>query len=217
MRRFPLSLASLASRARHAATRGLLAAIASLGIVGAGAGCAPSLSQPFASLGTATVTIYRLQNVEPPPQQAGGVTFQLPNEVQQLISGAAALLPPGLIPPGLIPGSAPAAAPKPQDLRFHDFRVIGWQTVSDPSQQKEILDILGHDSNFVGPHATCMYAEFGFAIQSAPGGPTDDVLVSLSCGQVQSFNFVWPYANNGLSSDAAKRIVAVATKSFGGT
>jgi hypothetical protein len=192
-------------------------ALAALSLTGAG--CSPSLSQPFASLGTGTITIYRLQNVEPPAAsgQPGAVTFQLPNEVQQLISGAAALLPPGLIPPGLIPGAPAAKAPTPQDLRFHDFRVISWQTVNDPSQKTEILDILGHDSNFVAPHATCMYAEFGFAIQPSPGAPTDDVLVSLSCGQVQSFNFVWPYSNSGISGDAAKRIVAVATKSFGGT
>jgi hypothetical protein len=182
-------------------------------------GCSPSLSLPFASLGNGTITIYRLQNVEPPAAgaQPGAVTFQLPSEVQQLISGAAALLPPGLIPPGLIPGAPAARPPTPQDLRFHDFRVISWQTVNDPAQRTEILDILGHDSNFVAPHATCMYAEFGFAIQPSPGAPTDDVLVSLSCGQVQAFNFVWPYGNSGISGDAAKRIVAVATKSFGGT
>jgi hypothetical protein len=188
-----------------------LAAIVSL----AGAGCAPSLSQPFASLGNATVTFYRLQNVEPPAQQAPGVTFQIPNEVQQLISGAAALLPPGLIPPGLIPGAPAAAAATPQDLRFHGFRVISWQTVSDAGQRAEILNILGTGSEFVGPHPMCMYAEFGVAIQPAPGAPTDDVLISLSCSQIQAFNFVWPYPNNGISGDAAKRIVEVAKKSFG--
>jgi hypothetical protein len=181
------------------------------------AGCAPTLSQPFASLGTATVTIYRLQNVEPTAaQQApGAVTFQIPKEVQQLISGAAALLPPGLIPPGLIPGTPPAAPPTAQDLRFRGFRVISWQTISDPAQKTEVLDILGHGSNFGPLQSTCMYAEFGFAIQPAPGAPTDDVLVSLSCGQVQAFNFTWPYATTGITGDAAKRIVAVATKTFG--
>ncbi len=153
--------------------------------------------------------------MEPPPQQGAGTTFTIPKEVQQLISGAAALLPPGLIPPGLTPGSTPPA-PTAQDLRFHGFRVIGWQTVADPAQKTEILDILGHESNFIAPNATCMYAEFGFAIQQTPGGPTDDVLISLSCGQVQAFNFVWPYAKNGITGDAAKRIVAVAAKSFGG-
>ena len=61
-----------------------------------------------------------------------------------------------------------------------------------------------------------MYAEFGFAIQPTPGAPTDDVLVSLSCGQVQAFNFAWPYSTTGISPDAAKRIVAVAAKSFAG-
>jgi hypothetical protein len=191
-----------------------LALVFALAASASQAGCAPSLSQPFSALGNATVTIYRLQNIEPPPAQAGAVTFQLPSEVQQLISGAAALLPPGLIPPGLIPGGAPAAAPTPQDLRFHGFRVISWQTIADPAQKTEVLDILGHDSNFVPLQSTCMYAEFGFAIQSAPGAPTDDVLISLSCGQIQAFNFVWPYNKNGISPDAARRIVAVATKTF---
>ncbi len=96
--------------------------------------------------------------------------------------------------------------------------MIGWQTIADPAQRTEVLDILGHDSNFVGPHATCMYAEFGFAIQPSPGAPTDDVLVSLSCGQIQAFNFVWPYAaTTGSRADTAKRIIAVAQKSFGGS
>jgi hypothetical protein len=200
------------NRPAFLALQPLALALASFSAVG----CAPSLSQPFASLGGATVTFYRLQNVEPPAQQAPGATFQLPNEVQQLISGAAALLPPGLIPPGLIPGAAPAAAPTPQDIRFHGFRVIGWQTVNDPGQRTEILNILGNGGNYVGPHATCMYAEFGIALQPAPGAPTDDVLISLSCAQIQAFNFVWPYANSGVSGDTAKRIVAVATKTFGG-
>ena len=181
-------------------------------------GCSPSLAQPFNSLTGATVTIYRLQNVEPPAQQApGAVTFQIPPEVQSWISGAAALLPPGLIPPGLIPGTPPPAAATPQDLRFHNFRVLSWQTVTDAGQRSEILDILGHDANFVAPHATCMYAEFGIALQPAPGAPTDDVLISLSCEQVQGFNFAWPYPNkNGIPADTAKRIIAVAQKSFGG-
>jgi hypothetical protein len=183
------------------------------------ASCSPSLAQPFNSLGGATVTIYRLQNVEPPAQQAAGPSgFTLPPEVQSWIAGAASLLPPGLIPPGLIPGGTAAAPAKPQDLRFHDFRVISWQTVNDASQRSEILSILGHESNFTAPHSTCMYAEFGVAMQPAPGAPTDDVLISLSCAQVQGFNFAWPYAGkNGIPADTAKRIVAVAQKSFGGT
>jgi hypothetical protein len=136
--------------------------------------------------------------------------------VQQLISGAAALLPPGLIPPGLVPGAAPAVAPTAQDLRFHGFRVIGWQTVTDPTQRTEILNILGNGGNFGTLSNTCMYAEFGIALQPSPGAPTDDVLISLSCGQIQAFNFSWPYASTGIPADTAKRIVAVAQKTFSG-
>jgi hypothetical protein len=179
------------------------------------ASCAPPLSQPFSQLGGGTVTIYRLQNFEPPASQPGTVTIQLPNEVQQLITGAAALLPPGLVPPGLLPGSTPAPAPTGQELRFHNFRVIDWKTVTDPAQKNEILDILGHSSNFGPLQSTCMYAEFGFAFQPSPGASTDDVLVSLSCGQVQAFNFVWPYSASGISRDVANRIVGVASKAFG--
>lgn len=183
-------------------------------------GCASSLAQPFESLKAAPVTLYRLQNFEPPAQAAAtptaGATFQLPPEIQQWVTAGAALLPPGLLPPGLIPGSAPPPAATAQDIRFHGFRVLGWQTVSDTTQHDEILSILGHDSNFVQQHDNCMYAEFGVAIQPAPGAPTDDVLISLSCDQAQGYNFAWPYGKNGISADTAKRIVAVAQKTFGG-
>ena len=194
-----------------------LAAIALLALAPL-AGCAPSHSQPFASLGNGTVTIYRLQNVEPPAQQPpGSVTFQIPKEVQQLISGAAALLPPGLIPPGLIPGSAPAAAPTAQDLRFHGFRVINWQTIADPAQKNEVLDVLGHSSNFVPLQSTCMYAEFGVSIAQPNGQPPADYLISLSCNQVQSASPPpWPYPENGIPPETAKRVVAVVQRTFGG-
>jgi hypothetical protein len=165
--------------------------------------------------------MYRLQNFEPPAAAQATPTpsapFQLPPEIQQWVTAGAALLPPGLLPPGLLPGAPPAVAPTPQDIRFHGFRVLGWQAVNDPKQHDEIFDILGHDGNFVAQHDNCMYAEFGFAIQPAPGAPTDDVLVSLSCDQAQGFNFAWPYAKTGISGDAAKRIVAVAQKTFGGS
>jgi hypothetical protein len=184
-------------------------------------GCAPSLAQPFDSLKSAPVTIYRLQNFEPPAQAqaqpAAGGAFQLPAEIQQWVTAGAALLPAGLLPPGLIPGSAPPPPPTAQDLRFHGFRVLGWQAVTTPALHDEIVDILGHDGNFVAQHDNCMYAEFGFAFQPAPGAPTDDVLVSLSCDQAQGFNFAWPYAKSGLPAETAKRIVVVAQKSFGGT
>src|SRR6185312_2387167 len=145
-------------------------------------GCASSLAQPFDSMKNAPITIYRLQNFEPPPQQAPTAQFQLPPEIQQWVQAGAALLPPGLLPPGLIPGGQPAQA-QPQAMRFHNFLVLGMQPVNDSKQHDELLDILGHSSNFVAQHDNCMYAEFGISIAQMNGAPPDDVLVSLSCDQ----------------------------------
>ena len=184
-----------------------LAALAGL------SGCSPTLAQPFDQWKGASITVYRLQNYEPPPTQTGA-TFTIPPQIQSWVQGAAALLPPGLIPPGLIPGSAPPPPSSAQDLRFHGFRVLQWKTVADQKTHDEILNILGHASSFGTPGAVCPYDEFGFAIQPAPGSPTNDVLVSLSCEQVQAFNFQWPYAVAGLTPDTAKRIIAVAQTTF---
>jgi hypothetical protein len=174
--------------------------------------CAPSLSPPFNQWSAASITVYRLQNYEPPPAQAGA-TFQIPPQIQQWVAGAAQLLPKGLIPPGLL-GTPPAPTAAATDLRFHGFRVLQWQTISDPKTRSDVLDIFGHGSNFVPPTALCPYDEFGFAVQQTPGGPTSDILVSLSCEQVQAFGFPWPYASTGISPDTAKRIIAVAQKAF---
>ena len=71
-----------------------------------------------------------------------------------------------------------------------------------------------------------MYAEFGFQIgQPMPGGTVQgapnpnapaDILVSLSCEQVQMFNHGWPYGTKtGLTPDASQKIMAVIRRSFG--
>lgn len=181
-------------------------------------GCGSSLAQPFDQMKTAPITVYRLQNFEPPAAQsaAPAAQFQLPPQIQQWVQAGAAMLPPGLIPPGLIPGAPAAAAQaQAQDLRFHGFRVLGWKPIPDEKTHDEVLDILGHESNFVAPHDGCMYAEFGFSVQQNAAQPAD-VLVSLSCEQAQAVGFNWPYAKNGISGDTAKRIVAVVQKTFGG-
>ena len=60
------------------------------------------------------------------------------------------------------------------------------------------------------------FAEFGVSIQQQAPQPAD-ILISLSCDQAASAGgFQWPYAKNGISSDTAKRIVAVVQKTFGG-
>jgi hypothetical protein len=165
------------------------------------------------------MTVYRLQNYEVPaqpaaPQPAAG-TLQLPPQIQQWIQAGASLLPPGLLPPGLLPGSAPPAPPAADVPRFHNFRILDYQVVSDPGVNHDIVDVFGHGSNFQGGASNCMYAEFGFAM-AQPNAPTADVLVSLSCEQVQAFNVLWPYPQSGLSPDASKKIASIAQRVFQG-
>ena len=117
------------------------------------AGCAPTLSQPFASLGTATVTIYRLQNVEPTAARRRRGRH-VPNPER----GSTAHLRRGRSPP---PGAHPAGA-DPRHPRRRAANGAGppastasgsfsWQDDQRPREEDdEILDILGHGSNF-GP------------------------------------------------------------------
>jgi hypothetical protein len=182
-------------------------------------GCGSTLSQPFESMKSAPITVYRLQNFEPPAATAAAPTaaapFQLPPEIQQWVTAGAALLPPGLLPPGLLPGAAAPVA-QPQAQRFHNFLILGMQPVNDSKSHDEMLDILGHSSSFVAQHDNCMYAEFGISIAQMNGAPPDDILVSLSCDQVAATDFQWPYANTGFNADVAKRFVEVFKKTFGG-
>lgn len=173
------------------------------------------------------VTVHRLLDFEQQPAQPGAPagTQQLPPQIQQWLSGAAQLLPPGLLPPGLLPGTAPAPAENVQ--RFYNFRIVGTTSVTDNKTREEILEIFGKESNFQNPRQSCMYAEFGFQIgQPMPGGTVQgapnpnapaDILVSLSCEQVQMFNHAWPYGTKtGLTPDASQKIHAVIRRTFGG-
>lgn len=198
------------------------AASASVAIV-AQTGCSSTLAQPFESKKQEPITVFRLQNFEPQPQAAAGGA-QLPPQIQQWIQGAAAALPPGLIPPGLLPGAAPAPTANVQ--RFYNFPILGTAQVVDKKTHEEILELFADSSNFEAPTQSCMYAEFGFQIgQPAPqgvqGAPTSsapaDILVSLSCDQVQMFNYGWPHGSKtGLTANASKKIIAIVQKTFGG-
>ena len=208
-----------------------LSAVAFVGLLAFSTGCAPSLAAPFDQMKNAPITVYRLQNYEPPAQAAatpGAAVPGLPPQLQQWITAGASLLPPGLIPPGLIPGSQaqPAAADAP---KFYNFRILGSVSVTDSKMRDEINELFGKESNFEAPKQSCMYAEFGFSIgaaataqpgvQGAPGpaGTPADVLVSLSCNQVQLTTYAWPYGSKtGLTADTAKKIVTIVQKAFGG-
>lgn len=182
-------------------------------------GCGASLAQPFDQLkaSNAKVYMYRLQNFEPPAQQAAAsATSLIPPQIQQWVQGAAALLPPGLIPPGLLPGTAAAPAGDASVARFRNFRILGWMEITDTKTLNDTYALFGKEKNFVTPASTCMYAEFGFSFQP-PGGMKNDVLVSLSCNNTQAFDFAWPHQmKTGLASGSTTAIIDIAKRTFGG-
>lgn len=186
-------------------------------------GCS-SLSPPFDQMKSSQITLYRLQNYSPPAQAAapalGG--FQLPPQIQQWVTAGASLLPPGLLPPGLIPGSTPPPPAAANTQRFppeagpNGFPIIAWQPVTDPNLASQIINTLGHGSNFGPPPQNCMYAELGISI-AQPANPTPaNILVSLSCQTVQAYNITWPYPQTGLTPDSEKAFVAITQQVFAG-
>jgi hypothetical protein len=206
----------------------LLAPLSSLALAAvaltAGTGCS-SLSPPFNAMSGSQITLYRLQNYSPPAQAAaapGIPGFQLPPQIQQWVTAGASLLPPGLLPPGLIPGSTPPPPAAANTQRFppemgpSGFPIIAWQPVTDPNLASQIINTLGHGSNFGAPPQNCMYAELGISI-AQPSNPTPaNILVSLSCQTVQAFNITWPYPQTGLTPDSEKAFVGITQQVFAG-
>lgn len=203
--------------------------IGALALLSLSTGCSSTLSQPFEAMKQQPITVYRLQNFEPPAAAPGApaAAAGIPPQIQQWLSAGAQLLPPGLLPPGLLPGGTPAPAVDASVPRFHNFRILGSMAVSDKTQHDDILAMFGKESSFELPRQSCMYAEFGFQIGGAggatiPGAPPTagapaDILVSLSCDQVQMFNYSWPYGTkNGLTDETSRKIVALVQKAFGG-
>ena len=152
----------------------LTSSIVTLGLLLGATGCSSTLAQPFEQMKAQPITIYRLQNYEP-PQAAGAagapaMVPAIPPQIQQWLTAGAQMLPPGLLPPGLIPGTG-AAAPSTDDPRFHNFRILGSTAIADKTQREEVLDLFGHNANFETPRQSCMFAEFGFRFgyEGAPG------------------------------------------------
>jgi len=192
-------------------------------LAGFAGGCAGNPVAPFDSFKSAPIRAFRLQNYEPPPQAAAvptapGQIPRVPAEIQKWIQAGASMLPPGLLPPGLIPGATTPTPMAPVDNtpRFHNFRVLGMPAmVIDPKLRDELIDIFGFEKHFDDTHGSCVYAEFGFSFERM-NQPPADVLVSLSCDQVQAQNFLWPHRSTGLTPDTAAKIAKVSQAIFGG-
>jgi hypothetical protein len=185
------------------------------------AGCS-TLSSPFDQMHGEQMTVYRLQNYVPPqPPTPGLGGLQLPAPLQQWITAGASMIPPGLLPPGLLPGTGPATVSPdsqrfPPNLGAQGFPILAYQQVFDPGLSNDILDTLGHGSNFQQPVQSCMYAEIGVSIAQQNSPQPANFLVSLSCGQIQAFNMQWPYPNTGLTESGEQKFAAILRRAFGG-
>jgi hypothetical protein len=215
--------------------RTLLGCVGLLGLTATA--CGSSAAPPFDTLPTSNLTALRLQNYEPPAAAApaagttapaAGAIAGLPPEIAAAAQAFPGLiqqfLPPGVTLPGLPAAGAatPApAAPAPAATvpRFPNrpdgFRILAQTQVIDEKLKEDLADILGDEDNFQDEHANCMYAELGLSFTSASGGPSNDVLVSFSCNQVQAAGgFAWPHPSVGLTPDAVKKLAEVAGKLF---
>ncbi len=170
------------------------------------AGCAGNPVSPFNEMEKGNVLVFRLQNYAPPapaplPVGAANVIPGLTPELQQMAQAAAQglqqLLPPGMLPPNALTPGAPAAL-APTVPSFYGQPILAQTQVMDVELRKQLGALFGSPSSFEAPKTRCVNAEFGIAFGPAPGVPTKDFLVSLSCGQVQTRNFAWPHAQAGL-------------------
>lgn len=180
-------------------------------------GCGASLAQPFDKMKDSSMTVYRLQNYEPPPEQqpaAGGASI-LPPQLAQAAQALAGLLPPNLLPPGILPGSAPPPAAAQDTPRFHGSRILSFQQIADSKLRENVLEIFGKEGNFSDRYENCPFYEFGFAISQPNNLPPADIMVSLSCVRVQAYNFTWPYAKIGIPPETSKKIAEVVQRAFG--
>lgn len=194
-----------------------------------------SIAPPFDRLKDSPITVYRLQNYEPPAVAAAtpvpGATAGapmipgLPPEIQSWVTQGAAgmgsLIPPGLLPPGLIPGTAAPATTTPvvapaDAPRFEGFRILGQAQAMDQSLKDDLATLFGTESNFDSTMAQCLYPEVGVSFQQTPPMLPDNVLVSFSCNHVEAKNFQWPHPNKGLKQDTIKKFSEINKKLFGG-
>lgn len=168
-------------------------------------GCAAHPAAPFDTLKNSGATMLRLQNYEPPAQQAGapaaaGLPNLIPPQIQQWAQQAAPalqqLLPPGLLPPGLLPTPAlPPQQAQAQEFRFHDRRVLGTAQISDPDLREELGKLLGDEDNFQLEHQPCNYAELGLGWSPQVNMPPYELLISFSCNNIQAAQgFSWPHS-----------------------
>ena len=183
------------------------------------AACQESLSPPFDQLKAADMTVYRLQNFEPPPAPTAAVPTipGLPGNIQipDLVNKGQELLKSWGLPP--IPGlpALGGGAPAPDNTqRFYAYRILAVKAVGDPDQKSDSATLFGTPGNFSDKSDTCMYPEFGVAILNPANGQHFDLAVSASCAQVRALNFQWPYAQIGVPPSTSRKLVEIVKRVF---
>lgn len=183
---------------------------------------------PFDRLTDSQVTVYRLQNYEPPaaaatttpapgiPNLIPGLTIppEIQTWVQQGAQGLGGLIP-GLQIPGITTPTTPVA-PVADAPRFEGFRILGQSQVLDPKLRENLIDIFGKESNYDEKAGACLYPELGVSYpQAAPMLPYN-ILISFSCNRIEPKNFQWPHPNRGLKKETVQKFSAINQQLFGG-
>lgn len=206
-----------------------------LGAAALSLGCAGKPAAPFDTLKTSNLTAYRLQNNDPTPAVAAtttttgaatsiipGLDPNLQNSITAGVQALQKLIPPGLQIPGLAlpgatgtPGVTSVADTTP---RFQTFRILAQQQVLDNDLKESLGALLGDKDHFDNTFARCapnvFFPEFGLSFASAPGGQSNDLLVSMACNQVVSRTFSWPYSSTGMKIGTHSDLNEILVKIF---
>jgi hypothetical protein len=139
---------------------------------------------------------------------------------QQMATGLQQALP-GLIPPGLIPGAAPgvpAVPTTPPPPRFKGYIMLQERFLAEDGTDKdiknEILDLFGDEDSFQDQRDPCFFPGMGFSFTRPNGAPVD-LLISISCKQVQGDGFTWPYKKSGFTSDTSQKLTKIYQQLWG--
>lgn len=214
------------------------AALAVLALSPLATGCA-SRAVPFDQLSKAQVTLYKIQTpatsgatVTPTPGPLGALAnplapflqqLGLPPEVQQqandMLKQWQQMGVPGLPPiPGLTP--APTAQPTPPPVQLpmlrNQWQIVDQRPVLDQATRDQLLDLFGAAESFNKQPARCWTPGFAVSFVDPSRPEPVDVVVSLSCGAVNGFGFVWPHANSySLEPQAAQQLQQLYQSLFG--
>lgn len=186
-------------------------------------GCASQPAAPFNTLPEAQLTAYHLQNTPQQGQQQPGAPAipgipgitpemirQTTQQIESIIPGISGIV--NQVTGGAATGGGQSQAPR-FPLNFppeQSFEIKRQQVVIDASVKERLAEILGDADNFEPErYQGCVAPEIGFSFSSAPGQPTNDVMVSFVCHSVKPANFTWPHPNFGMTQSTEQEMLSL--------